>query len=86
MQAPKRFGLSGKARGRIYYLLGFFLFTALFWANEHKFVILGMVLCLCLWSGFVDGVNTRGERTFFGFKKERAGKYIKSVFGRDLDD
>lgn len=86
MAKNKRFGLKATTRYRIYQWLSLLIFGLLLFGGEHQLLALIPFGLLMAWMLVVDPIGRDGERTIFGIPAKNVGKYVRSVFGRDLND
>ena len=83
----RRFGLSAKTRGRMYYALSVAVFALFVLGPVDRDWIFGGIVVLVLWVGFVDPVGTDGKIRYLGFTRDQAKKSgIKSILGHRIDD
>ncbi len=67
-------------------IFGWLLFSAMFWAAEHREIIVGAYFILALWMLFFDRVGPKGEETLLGWRAGKTKPFIGSIFGRKIDD
>jgi hypothetical protein len=87
MDENRRFGMSGKARFRLYLFLGLLAFVAVIVSGEHREIAVALFVCLLVWGALFDPVGRDGNRTILGYSADQARKFgIGSLFGRKIDD
>lgn len=87
MNEDRKFGLTGKARARIYLALGWIAFAFVLVSPEYRYIAIGVFFGLLFWIAIFDPVSLSGERTFLGLTGKKAKDLgIGSVFGRKPED
>ena len=78
--------MTPKVRFWLYYSVGLLLFSALFWAQQYLYYVVGAYALLVIWVVFFDRVRRDGGETLLGWPREKVTPYVRSMFGKRTED